>query len=97
MKRLIPIALVLSLAACAGASPVQSTAQVCGIYSSTLISLTVYKPKMTAGQIQLVDNAVAILAPVCEGEIPDADASDTLLDSLDSIELLLLQLKKGDV
>jgi len=92
--RIIAIAAVLFLAGCAQ-SAVQSMSQVCGIYSSTLVSLSVYKPQMTDGQKAVVDDAVSVLAPTCEGEIPTGDADDLLVDSLDRLEALLIQLRKG--
>ena len=94
MKYLV-LSAVLFLVSCAGQSVVQTTAQVCGVYSSTLVSLAVYKPKMSDSQKALVDDAVSVLAPTCEGDIPEGDADSLLTDSLDKLEALLIQLRKG--
>ena len=74
---------------------VQTMSQVCGVYSSTLVSLSVYKGKMSDDQRATVDAAVFILAPTCEGPMPnDWDASVMALSSLDGLEALLFQLKE---
>ena len=73
---------------------VQTMSQVCGVYSSTLVSLSVYKPSMSDDQKASVDSAVFILAPICEGPMPTGDASDMALSSLDGLEALLFQLKE---
>jgi hypothetical protein len=92
--KILALAAVLFLAGCA-ASTVQSVAQVCGVYSSTLISLSVYKKDMTESQIADVDDAVKVISPTCEGSIPDEDADVFLSEALDELELILLELQGG--
>ncbi len=85
--------IVVLLVGCAQTA-VQTMSQVCGVYSSTLVSLSVYKGKMSDDQKATVDSAVFILAPTCEGPMPTGDASDMALNSLDGLEALLFQLKR---
>ena len=91
MKHIV-LGVALFRAACAR-STVQTVSQVCGLYSATLVSLSVYKSSMTESQTALVDSAILVLAPTCEGEMPLGEADDFLLSSLDSLELLLLKLR----
>lgn len=86
-------AALLILSACAGQSTVQTVSQACGIYSSTLVSLSVYKSRMSQAQIDLVDTAIDVISPTCEGGQPEGDASDIVLDYLDSLEALLLEMR----
>ncbi len=92
MKYAIVLSAVL-LVGCATQSALQTMAQVCGVYSSTLVSLSVYKSSMNDDQKATVSMAVFTLAPICEGPMPTGDASDLALSSLDGLEALLFQLK----
>ena len=66
MKLALVLAAVLFLAGCAQ-SAVQTMSQVCGVYSSTLVSLSAFKPDMSESQKATVAQAVALLSPTCEG------------------------------
>jgi len=92
--RNIVFAAALFLVGCAGQSAVQTMSQVCGVYSSTIVSLSAFKSDMSAGQKATVDQSIALLSPTCEGEIPIGDADALALASLDSLEALLIELRK---
>jgi hypothetical protein len=89
------VVMVLLLVGCAQ-STVQTVGQFCSIYSSTLISLTGFKHQMTAGQIASVDTAVALIAPTCEGAIPEGEPGVFLEGQLDTLESLLLKLQEAN-
>ena len=90
--RILAFAAVLFLASCAQTA-VQTMSQVCGVYSSTLVSLSVFKSEMSEDQKASVGTAVFVLAPICEGPMPTGDASELALSSLDGLEALLFQLR----
>ena len=93
--RILVLAAVLFIVGCAGQSAVQTMSQVCGVYSSTIVSLSAFKSDMSAAQIAIVDQSIALLSPTCEGVIPTGDAGDLALSSLDNLEALLIQLRKN--
>ena len=89
MKRLAPFAFVLLLG-CSTYSVDQEMAIVCRSFESTLRIVTPFKPRMTAAQVQSVDDAVSVLQPSCraaaKGEQPALSAMRNALRALLTVE-----------
>ena len=84
---------VLALAACGpNLSPDTTALAGCRAFSATRDALTVLKPQMSAGQIESVNEARAIVNPICAGvfagEPVDGDLLVVLRDQLRAMLLL---------
>jgi len=93
------IALPLLIASCASLTVDQEMAIACRGYASTLTILATYKDKMTQEQIKTVDEARAIINPICQtaasGEVYDLRSSlDTVRAELSKMLIVEKEVRK---